>query len=161
MARATSTLAPARLLVFLISGGLLAGAWGFQVIGGLSPCEMCHWQRWPHYLALLLALASLATRTRPDVTLTLLLLAAIAILVSGAIGVFHLGVERHWWQGPTHCTAAALGGGDPLAAILRAPLIRCDVPQWTLFGVSLAAWNALFSFAGGIAISLLCLKPRA
>ena len=45
----------ARLLALLIPGALLAGAWAFQLIGGLYPCEMCHWQRWPHYAAVLVA----------------------------------------------------------------------------------------------------------
>ena len=42
----------ARALALLLPAALLAGAWGSQLLGGLYPCEMCHWQRWPHYAAL-------------------------------------------------------------------------------------------------------------
>jgi len=34
---------------------LLLGALGFQYLAHLGPCEMCHWQRWPHIAAILLA----------------------------------------------------------------------------------------------------------
>jgi disulfide bond formation protein DsbB len=30
---------------------LLLGALGFQYFAHLAPCEMCHWQRWPHIAA--------------------------------------------------------------------------------------------------------------
>src|SRR3546814_15819647 len=76
-------------------------------------------------------------------------LAAVAIALSGAIGVYHAGVEYHWWAGATACTATFSGTGDDvLAQIMNAPLVRCDTAQWTLFGISLAGFNALFSLAG-------------
>jgi disulfide bond formation protein DsbB len=154
-------LAPARLLALLLPAALLAGAWGFQLIGGYYPCEMCHWQRWAHYTALVLAVLAFATRGSRGAPRALTLLAGFAILVSGAIGVFHAGVEYHWWSGFTRCTSVVLGGGDPLKALLAAPLIRCDTPAWTLGGISMAGFNALFSLAGGIAIWALCLTRPA
>ena len=74
-------------------------------------------------------------------------------MISGAIGAFHAGVEYGWWQGITSC-ASPLGaaGGDPLAAIMDAPLVRCDTAPWSLFGISLAGWNALISTLAGLAI---------
>ncbi|MDO6413978.1 disulfide bond formation protein B [Sphingomonas sp. BIUV-7] len=154
-------LAPARALALAVPALLLAGAWGFQLIGGFYPCEMCHWQRWAHYAALVPAvLAYLASGSR-QLSRGLVLLAGLAILASGAIGIFHAGVEYHWWSGLTRCTSVALGGGDPLKALLAAPLIRCDTAAWTLFGVSMAGFNALFSLAGGIAIWALCLTRPA
>ena len=91
----------ARALALLIPAALLAGAWGSQLIGRLYPCEMCHWQRWPHYAALVLALLAFVPILP---TRALVALAAIAIAVSGAIGVAHAGVEYHWWHGlhPVH-----------------------------------------------------------
>lgn len=147
----------------LLPAALLAGAWGGQLFGGLYPCEMCHWQRWPHYAALVLALAAFAMRGQP-VSRSLVLLAAIAILASGAIGVFHAGVEYRWWQGFTQCTSTISGTGsaaDVLDQIMAAPTVRCDAVQWSLFGISLAGWNALFSISGALVIGALCLRrPR-
>ncbi len=156
-APARGILAPARALALLVPALLLAGAWGFQLIGGYPPCEMCHWQRWAHYTALPLAVLAILLRGSPGASRALTLLAGLAILVSGAIGVFHAGVEYHWWSGFTRCTSVSLGSGDPLKALLAAPLIRCDTAAWTMGGISMAGFNALFSLAGGIAIWALCL----
>lgn len=151
--------AAARWLALLVPAGLMAGALGSQYLGGLYPCEMCHWQRWPHYAAIALALLAFvvpAGAPRP----VLVALAGLAVFTSGAIGAFHAGVEYHWWPGITACSSTIASGGDPLAAIMRAPIVRCDAPQWSLAGISLAGFNALFSLSGGIAIWGLLLRRR-
>jgi disulfide bond formation protein DsbB len=113
---------------------------------------MCWWQRYAHFAALPFAvLAFLAPRFTKPATV----LAALAIAVSAAIGAFHAGVEYHWWQGFTECTSYAAKGGDPLDAIMNAPLIRCDAAQWTVLGISLAGFNFLFSGACAAAIFVL------
>lgn len=138
--------------------GLIAGALGSQFIGGLYPCEMCHWQRWPHYTAIVIALLALFVGP-PTAKRVLVILAAIAIGVSGLIGVFHAGVEYGWWNGITQCSVLNSGTGqDILADIMSSPLIRCDVAPWTLFGISLAGFNALFSLGGAALILWLCRK---
>jgi disulfide bond formation protein DsbB len=149
-------LSRANLLALAVPALLMAGALGSQYIGGLYPCEMCHWQRWPHEAAI--GFAILAFFLKAPARTVLITLAAIAILVSGGIGVFHAGVEYHWWDGITSCTNTAQGGS--LADILSAPIVRCDVPQWTLFGVSLAGFNAIFSIAGGLGVLALLRKAR-
>lgn len=149
----------AQWLALIVPAALLAGAWGSQLIGGLFPCEMCHWQRWPHYAAVGIALAAFVPGMpkRP-----LIALATIAIAVSGVIGVLHAGVEYKWWQGFTGCTSTLdLSSNDPLAAIMKAPPVRCDQPQWTLFGVSLAGFNAAFSLAGAALIGFFLVRGRA
>ncbi len=150
-------LARARALALLLPAALMAGALGSQYLGGLFPCEMCHWQRWPHYAAIVLALLAFAAPARA--TRPLVILAALCILASGGIGAFHAGVEYGWWEGLTTCSRMpGAGSGNILADIMATPLIRCDVAQWSLFGISLAGFNALFSIAGGATILILCLK---
>lgn len=148
-----SLLKRAHWLALLIPGGLMAGAWGSQLFGGLYPCEMCHWQRWPHYAALVLGLAVFIMPGTASKR-ALILLAAVAILTSGAIGVFHAGVEYKWWDGITPCASPAIGG-DLLKNIMRAPVISCDQPQWTLFGLSLAGYNAIISILGALTVGAL------
>lgn len=150
----TTRLAQARLLALLIPLALLGGALFSQYVGGLYPCEMCYWQRWPHAAAILLALGAFLSpgRARP-----LVLLAALAVAVSGAIGVFHAGVEMGWWEGITQCTAT---GATSLQDILNVPLVRCDQVQWSFLGISMAAWNAIISLAGAGAIVALA-RSRA
>ena len=150
--------ARARLLALLIPLGLLGGALGSQYVGGLHPCEMCYWQRWPHGVAIVLAAAAFfyVADSRPARMLTAL--AALAIAVSGAIGVFHAGVEYGWWEGLTTCTAT---GGLSFDDLMNVPLVRCDEVQWSLLGISMAGWNALISLGGAALIALLLTRKRA
>ena len=69
----------ARLLGLLVPGALLGGALFSQYVGGLYPCEMCYWQRWPHGAAILLALAALFSPIQSPRTRPLVLLAALAV----------------------------------------------------------------------------------
>lgn len=154
-----SRFALARWAALLVPAVLLIGAYGSQYLGGLVPCEMCWWQRYPHFGAVVLALLAFALTGAP--ARILVALAALAIITSGGIGVFHAGVEYHWWEGLTRCAVAApVGGGDFLAEIMNTPLVRCDQAQWTLFGISLAGWNAIVSIPAGLYI-LWLLRGRA
>lgn len=143
----------AYLLGLAVPAALLLAVYVAQYGFGLLPCEMCWWQRYPHFAAAGLALLALSNQgTRAgDV---LLRLATLAIATSGVIGAFHAGVEYGWWEGLTSCSSASLGN-DPLASIMNAPLIRCDTPAWTLFGVSLAGFNFLISVGSALPILVL------
>ena len=147
----------ARLLALLLPLGLLGGALGSQYIGGLNPCEMCYWQRWPHGAAILLAAASFTAPAASPRSRLLTLLAAAAIAVSGAIGVYHAGVEAGIFEGFTTCTTTR---GMSLQDIVAAPLVRCDQVQWSLFGISMAGWNAILSLGGAALILVLAMKGR-
>jgi disulfide bond formation protein DsbB len=150
----------ARIIALLLPLALMAGALGSQYLAGLVPCELCIYQRYPHYAAILAAALAILLR-RTVLSLPLTVLAGLLILTSGGIGAYHAGVEYGWWPGPQHCTGLSLGNGpDLMRSILAQPLIRCDVPQWTLFGISLAGFNAIFSVAGGLTVLVLCLKRR-
>ncbi|HZG10340.1 MAG TPA: disulfide bond formation protein B [Allosphingosinicella sp.] len=157
-------LGKAKALAVLVPGGLLAGAWGSELLGGLYPCEMCWWQRYAHLVALGFALAALLlARTMPDKGRSLVWLAAASILASGAIGAYHAGVEAKVFEGVTQCTSAPGGakGADLLAEIMNAPLIRCDQIQWEFLGISMAGWNAILSIGFALVILWLSLRrPR-
>lgn len=152
----------ARLLALLVPAGLLAGALGSQYLGGLYPCEMCHWQRWPHYAALVFALAAFALRRGPDRGRPFVWLAALGILTSGLIGAYHAGVEVGVFEGITQCSTT--GGGstdDILRDIMSRPVIRCDEVQWSFLGISMAGWNAILSILSALVILWLSLRrPR-
>ncbi len=148
------TFTKARLFALLLPTALLLGAYGSQYLGGLFPCEMCWWQRYPHFAAVPIALMAFFISNK-GMQRVLVALAAFAILTSGIIGGYHAGVEYKWWEGLTTCTAIATGsGGDLLKNIMNAPLVRCDEAQWSIFGISLAGFNFLLSCSGAIAILL-------
>lgn len=145
----------ARRVALAVPAAALAGAYGFQFFGGLAPCEMCWWQRYAHFAALALALAAFVLPAglfpgRRGWTM----LAGLALAGSALIGGYQAGVEYGWWQGLTECTSTVhfAAGQDPLQAIMAAPLVRCDVVQWSLLGISLAGFNFLFSGIGALAV---------
>jgi len=144
----------AQLLAIAIPAALLGGAYLSQYVGGLYPCEMCWWQRYPHFIALALGLLSLALEPRR----LWVGLAALAVIASGLIGGFHAGVEYGWWQGLTQCSTTIEASGDAMEAIMNAPMVRCDAAPWDLFGISLAGWNFLISTAGGLATLALLVR---
>jgi disulfide bond formation protein DsbB len=152
----------AQLVALFLPLALIAGALGSQVFGGLVPCEMCHWQRWPHYAAIIVAAASFAITHRPT-RMLFVLFAGVLVAVSGGIGVFHAGVEYHWWPGITACSTN-VAHGDPMAILreqISKPIVRCDAAQWELFGISLAGFNAILSLGGAAAIFALAVRrPR-
>lgn len=150
--KGAARLKQARLLALLVPGALLGGALLSQYVGGLYPCEMCYWQRWPHGVAILLAIGALVSPINSPRTRSLVLLATLAIAVSGAIGVFHAGVELGYWEGITQCTAI---GATSLEDILNVPLVRCDQVQWSWLGISMAGWNAIISLGGAALIAWL------
>lgn len=133
-------------LAGLGSLALLLGALGFQFLGGYAPCPMCIWQRWPHLAAVLLAIGALLLPIgfRPAIVLA----GAAAAAIASGLGVFHAGVERGWWEGPSSCVGMDPVGLSPeqlLDRLASAPLIRCDDIVWEFLGLSMAGWNAVFS----------------
>ncbi len=134
------------LLAALGSAGLLAGAFGFQYLGGMAPCELCLWQRWPHAAAVLIGGLALIFGGR-----LWALLGGAAALATAGIGVFHVGVEQKWWEGLASCTGNSIAGistADLLNpdVIVAAP-VRCDAIAWSMMGVSMAGWNVIASLA--------------
>src|SRR5437868_13954986 len=104
-----SPAALARLIALLLPLALLGGALGSQYLGGLYPCEMCYWQRWPHGVAIGLALVAFTAPAESVRSRTFILLAALAIAISGAIGVDHAGVDATIFEVFTTCTAMVSG----------------------------------------------------
>jgi disulfide bond formation protein DsbB len=153
--------AVARLIALLLPLALLGGAYGSQYFGGLYPCEMCWWQRYAHMAAIVPAALAFTAPAQSARSRTFVLLAALAIAISGAIGVYHAGVEAKIFEGFTTCTALpkAASTAELLKQITHAPLIRCDQVQYRFLGISLAGWNAIFSLGGAALILLLALKP--
>ena len=146
----------AQRMALAVPALLLAGAYISQYGFDLYPCEMCWWQRYPHFAAVAFALLSFfAAPKRLWVAL-----AAGGILTSGLIGFFHAGVEYDLWEGVTSCAAIpqATEGQSALDAIMNAPVVRCDEAPWTLLGISLAGFNFLISAGATLFIFTLLRK---
>jgi disulfide bond formation protein DsbB len=129
----------------------------FQSIG-YAPCALCLWQRWPHAAAIAIAVVALALGVR-----ALAWLGALAALTTAGIGIYHTGVERDWWEGPTSCSGGAtdLGSLDGAALLsMDAPaIVLCDEVAWEFLTLSMASWNALFSIALAVIWIMAARRP--
>jgi disulfide bond formation protein DsbB len=151
-------LEPARacLLLALASAAILLGALALQYLGGLPPCRLCIWQRWP-YLALI-ALGLAGWRWYPRALLGI----ATAVLLGGAgLAAYHVGIEQGWWALPAGCVAGATAASvEELRRLLVEAPPACDQVGFTLAGLSLAGWNlvaslglAAFTMAAALGLS--------
>ncbi|WP_417727244.1 disulfide bond formation protein B [Roseovarius sp.] len=149
-----------RHLILLAAGGsaaLMLGALAFQHLGGMAPCKLCIWQRWPHVIAIGFGIVALFALPR-----LMALGGMVAALTTAAIAGYHTGVERGWWQGPTSCSSSGTSGvsaDDLFNQIMAAPLVRCDEVPWEMFSLSMASWNMLASLALA-ALWLMALRTR-
>ena len=128
----------------LISLAVIIGAYSFEYMGGLYPCKLCYWQRYPHFLNILIFPLIYLFPLR-----SLSLICAISMFVSSILAFYHVGVEQKYWPGPNSCTNSSIEGlttDQLLDQIMNAPLVRCDEVVWDLFGISMAGWNVLISF---------------
>ena len=142
-------------LVLMASVIVLGAALLSQYWGGLAPCELCLLQRWPWEAAIAISLVALVAANRPSLPWVALVL-AIAFAMGAVLAFYHVGVESHWFAGPSACTASRAGAvtlEEMKRQILGTAPVLCDRVQWSLFGVSLAGWNLLAS----LLMAALCL----
>ena len=140
---------PTSSVPWLATGGAMAAlciAWIAQYGFNLAPCELCYWQRYGYYAAIAIGLVTIFQRggSQPRRIGTWLL--ALAFLATAAIAIFHVGVEQKWWEGFATCTGAfdpSMTTEELEQSIIDAPIVRCDEAAWTMFGISMAGYNAL------------------
>ena len=145
------------VIAALGSAALLLGAFAFQYLGGMAPCSLCVWQRWPHAVAVACGVVALVALPRIMAGAGLL-----AALTTAAIGGYHTGVERGWWEGPATCSSSSMSGlsSDELYdRIMSAPMVRCDEVAWQMLGLSMASWNMVAAL-GLAAIWVMALRAR-
>ena len=135
-------IAPA--IVLVMAAAALGFALVMQFFFDLTPCPLCIWQRWPYVAAIAIGLLGLGAGRRTTLAWSLRL-AALAFAVTAGIGVFHFGVEQHWWEGLKECAAGpAAGSLDALRnQLLGKPVARCDEIAWSFLGLSMAGWNVV------------------
>ena len=138
----------ARSLMILAAAGsaaLLLGAYTFQALG-YAPCKLCLWQRWPHGVAILAGVVAIFYARAVTAVV-----GALAALTTAGFGIYHTGVERGWWEGPSSCSGggdlSGLSGADLLSTETLDKVVMCDQVSWAFAGLSMASWNAVASFA--------------
>ncbi|MGE0652600.1 MAG: disulfide bond formation protein B, partial [Alphaproteobacteria bacterium] len=136
---------PLFAVLLAAAAAILGTALASQYLGGLQPCELCLWQRYPYAVVIGLSgigfgLAGVPGMPR-GVLAGIAALIALALAADAAIAVFHVGVEQHWWQGAAGCTGET-GGARTAADLARqlkaTPVVRCDEVAWSFLGISMA-----------------------
>jgi len=142
------------LFAGIMAALILGSAYGFQ-FAGYPPCELCWWQRYPYMAIIPLALIG---HFVPAIPRKYVLFALACLFLGDAgIAVFHVGVEQRWWEGLATCSGfieIADSVDAALDAIMNSPIIRCDNIAWSLFGISMAGYNAIAAFV----MAVFCLK---
>jgi disulfide bond formation protein DsbB len=148
--------------VLIVSLAVIGGAFFFQYVVGLVPCELCLKERLPWYGAIVLAVLQIILHP-PALRRPMACLFAVLFLASGLFGLYHVGVERHIIAGPTVCTGGSALAGlslkDATTALFATQPVRCDEVQWSFVGVSLAGWNAFISFILAALAVVAALRP--
>lgn len=143
-------------LILAVCLAALGTAFVSELFGGLRPCILCIYQRYAYGVAMIFGLIGVAVGGSPRAGATFVTLAGLAFLAGAAIAAFHVGVEQHWWRGTAECHApvfdSSLSLDELREQMLATDFVPCDEVAWSMFGISMAGYNALFSFA----LALLC-----
>ncbi len=148
------------VIVFVAGLAAILAAWGFEIIGGYIPCELCLQQRVPYYVALPIALVAIIAellRAPRIIVRVLLLIVAVAFVYNAGLGVYQSGAQWGFWQGPTACSGSGEGipmaAKDLLSSLDKAKVVSCTDVTWRFLGLSFAGWNAIIS--AGLAVLAL------
>jgi disulfide bond formation protein DsbB len=152
------------LWIAIVAAATLVAVWTFQFYG-VTPCELCHAERYAFYAgAPLTALAAyLASRSMHGAARALFAILALIFLANAGLAIYHVGVEQHWWAGPTACTGSLSGPvdvNDLVKSLDAARIVRCDEVQLRILGLSLAGWNGVLSAALAIYAALAVMLRR-
>lgn len=154
----------APVLVVVASLAALAIAFASQYWGGLQPCVLCWYQRYPYMVAAVLGVIGILAAGRQGPLRIVLLLAALAFIVDAGIAAYHVGVEQHWWAGTAECGSVidlTLSPEELKKKLLEQPVVRCDEVPWSLFGLSMAGYNFLYALVCGLATLWSAARGRA
>ncbi len=156
---AKPALLPASLLTLGMAGAVTS-ALGFQYIGGYIPCALCYIQRDPYYAGVplgLIAIALIVFNAPARLVRLFLALILILMLVGAGLGVYHSGVEWHFWPGPDSCSAPVdsvpSSANDLFDNLNKIKGPSCTEAALRVLGLSFAGWNVVSSLIlAGIAV---------
>ena len=140
---------------FLISSLMLLSAFYLEYFHNAFPCDLCITQRWFHALIISYSLITIFISKSSFFTNKLILIGlSITWIASSVAGLYHFGIEMNFWKGPDECSSAIDFSKDTLKYLLNKSPIKCDEVMFKVFGLSLAGWNAIMSFAMFFVVSI-------
>ena len=151
------------IVLLIIAVTALGSAYTAEFLYSLEPCVLCIYQRIPFaVIGVLGVLAYLFKDRMAMVVLTAL--AGIVLFIGAGIASYHVGVEQHWWASVASCGGApdqALSIKQFQALLQQKPEKACGEVDWTMFGISMATYNAVFSGVLGLGGLWAAIRMRA
>tara|TARA_Y100000590_G_scaffold192562_1_gene218878 strand:+ start:395 stop:949 length:555 start_codon:yes stop_codon:yes gene_type:complete len=133
------------IILILISLSLFS-AFFIEYKLGHKPCKLCLYERIPYFLSILLIAKIFLIKNFEKITLLLL---SIVFIVSSILAFYHFGIERGFFSENLSCIsndAFSTTSKEELLKQLKQNNISCKNVSFTMFGLSLAAINTIFSF---------------
>lgn len=148
------------ILTLAASAALLAGAHAFEYWGGLAPCPLCLDQRnWHWGVVGLSIIGIIALRFKPQWTRLVIAMIGLVLLGSAGQAAYHVAVEQGW--AVAQCDARInLDDIRPLDFTAQYEIPKCDEIAWSMFGISMAGYNALISLVLAILSLALVVAPE-
>ena len=138
---------------------MLLSAFYLEYFHNAFPCDLCITQRWFHALIISYSLIAIFISKSSFFTNKLILIGlSITWIASSVAGLYHFGIEMNFWKGPDECSSAIDFSKDTLKYLLNKSPIKCDEVMFKVFGLSLAGWNAIMSFAMFFVVSIFINK---
>jgi disulfide bond formation protein DsbB len=146
------------VLLTLICAGVVGTAYIMQHVFDVKACQLCYYERYVYLAAGGIALFSLFFVSK-RFHLPIINFALGVIFFGGfLLASYHVAIQQHWVSTPSFCASndfSSFESVDSLRAqLMQTPFVRCDQITWSLFGLSLAAYNAIFS----LILALACWK---
>jgi len=146
---------------FLISSLMLLSAFYLEYFHNAFPCDLCITQRWFHALIISYSLIAILTLEKNFIADELVLIGlSLTWIASSIAGLYHFGIEMNLWTGPDGCSSSIDFSKDTLKYLLNKSPIKCDEVMFSIFGLSLAGWNALMSFVMFLIVSVFLVNKR-
>ena len=124
-----------------------------ELFYGLEPCILCKYQRIPYFSVILFTSLALHIKLA-DQTGTLKII-SIIFIASTMLAFYHNGIEQQWWDAATSCgdtNQFPFSFSNFQSQLMSKMPKRCDVIDWTLFGLSMTVYNMVLSITlGGLA----------
>ncbi len=144
-------------LLTILSLCVLGAAYVLKHFYDVQPCQMCLYEQKVFMGTAGVALASLLFLS-PRWQYYAILLLGFIFFGGACLAAYHVAIQHHWVSLPAFCSTHDFSAFTSLEALkeemLSTPFVRCDQVTWSLFGLSLAAYNAILS----LVLALLCGK---
>jgi disulfide bond formation protein DsbB len=135
-----------RNFLCFIAGVALASlifAYIAEYVFGVIPCPMCYYER---YIYWSIVLVGVIGSLFPLIKTFAIRFLGVILIFGLVIGIYHLGIENHWWAAPAMCTGGPVASSPEefLQNLQSRPIGRCDEVGWRILGISATIWNLIW-----------------